>query len=157
MEWYTFFSGFFCSNNPLRKGFEKLLEKVQLCSRVRPRNDQFHVRGSVDERQFRIPQKEYWQKPSDACTSYWSWMELVDEKHHHVRVTAALLQLQFMFFHDEWMEWVDLANIRTWRVCEYRLKLFDYDAKAFHSFTVIINIILLLLCWFFSLLPSDSK
>ena len=30
MSWYTFFSGFFCSNNPLRKGFEKLLEKQQL-------------------------------------------------------------------------------------------------------------------------------
>ena len=61
--------------------------------------------------------------------------ELKLKKDHHVRVTAALLQLQFMFFHDEWMEWVDLANIRTWRVREYRLKLFDYDAKAFHSFT----------------------
>jgi len=65
-----FSPAFFCSNNPLRKGFEKLLKKMQLCSRVRPRNDQFHVRGSVDERQFRIPQKEYWQKPSDGWTSY---------------------------------------------------------------------------------------
>ena len=142
MEWYTFFSGFFCSNNPLRKGFEKLLKKMQLCSRVRPRNDQFHVRGSVDERQFRIPQKEYWQKPSDGWTSYWSWMELVDEKHHHVRVHTQqprffnlVFYFKSCFFHDEWMEWVDLANIRTWRVREYRLKLFDYDAKAFHSFT----------------------
>ena len=39
------------------KRFWKLLEKVQLCSRVRPRNDQFHVLTSVGERRFRIPQK----------------------------------------------------------------------------------------------------
>lgn len=48
---------------------------------------------------------------------------------------ASSINFNSYLFHDEWMEWVDLANIRTWRVREYRLKLFDYDAKAFHSFT----------------------
>ena len=74
IAWYTLFLFYtlFFSNNPLRKGFEKLLEKVQLCSRVWPRNDQFHVRGSVYERQFRIQQKEYWRKPSDKSTNGWT-------------------------------------------------------------------------------------
>ena len=143
MSWYTFFSGFFFRITP----YEKVLKNSwKRCSCVREfgrETTSFMFGARLMNANLEFHRKNIGKNHQTAghhIEVEWNWwtrsiIMYTSIHSQQPRFFNLVFNFNSCFFHDEWMEWMDLAHIRRWTVREHNLKLCDYDAKAFHSFT----------------------